>query len=170
MYSLMPDSVTHSTTSAAPLRLPKLLLAEMITHALERDPEECCGLLFGRGDTATRLRRVRNVHEDRTSRYNMDPLDIDEARREADGSGENFVAIYHSHTYSQGYPSDSDVRTAVESGWTDPYYILVSLVEKTRPVVRAYRISSDGEVTEQFIHVLGAGGYTSGTTRPQVVE
>ena len=156
--------------NTGPLKLPKQLLAEMITHALEQDPEVCCGLLLGRGNTATRLRRVRNAHESRVNRYNMDPLDVIEAEREADGAGEEFVAIYHSHTYSQGYPSDTDVRNAVESGWTDPFYVLVSLVEKARPVVRAYRISAGGEVAEQFIRVLGAGGYTSGTTPPEAVE
>ena len=35
--------------------------------------------------------------------------------------------------------------------WTGPIYVLVSLVEKTRPVVRAFRISDDGEVTEVVI-------------------
>ena len=156
--------------SATPLKLPKRLLAEMISHALDQDPEECCGLLLGRGDNATRLTRVRNANENPTSRYNMDPLDVLHAEQDADERGDKFVAIYHSHTYSQGYPSDTDVRSAVESGWVDLFYVLISLVEKTRPVVRAYRISGDGDVTEQFIHVLGAGGYTSGTTRPEVVD
>ena len=156
--------------SAMPLKLPKQLLAEMISHALEQDPEECCGILLGKGENATRLRRVRNANENRISRYNMDPLDVLEVERDADARGEEFVAFYHSHTYSQGYPSDTDVKNAVETGWTDPYYVLGSLVEKTRPVVRAYRISDTGEVVEQFIHVRGAGGYTSGSTRPQVVE
>ncbi|MDA1257681.1 MAG: M67 family metallopeptidase [Chloroflexi bacterium] len=156
--------------SATYLKLPKNLLAEMITHSLEQDPEECCGLLLGNGDEVSRLIRVQNVHEDRVSRFSMAPLDLLEAEREADRRGEIFVAIYHSHTYSQGYPSDTDIRNAVQSGWTDPYYVLVSLVEKTRPVVRAYRISSAGDVAEQFISVLGAGGYTSGTTRPRVNE
>ncbi len=164
------DNSDHTDMNDKPLKLPKLLLAEMITHALERDPDECCGLLLGRGNTVTRLRRIRNIHESRVNRFNMDPLDVIEAERDADGAGEKFVAIYHSHTYSQGYPSDTDIRNAVESGWLDPFYVLVSLVEKTRPVVRAYRISDDGEVAERFIRVLGAGSYTSGTTRPGLVE
>ena len=120
-------------TGNEPLKLPKQLLAEMITHALDKDPEECCGLLVGRGDSATRLRRIRNVHESLSNRFSMDPLDVIEAERDADGRGEEFVAIYHSHTYSQGYPSDTDVRNATENGWTDPFYVLISLVEKTGP-------------------------------------
>ena len=86
-----------------PLKLPKLLLAEIITHALERDPEECCGILLGRGNTVTQLRRIRNIHDSGVNRFKMDPFDVIEAERDARGAGEKFVAIYHSHTYSEGH-------------------------------------------------------------------
>jgi hypothetical protein len=76
----------------------------------------------------------------------------------------------HSHTYSQDYPTDTDVRNAVGSGWLDLFYVLISLVENTRPIVTAYRMSDDGEAAEWFIGVLGAGNYTSGTTPPGLVE
>jgi hypothetical protein len=46
------------------------------------------------------------------------------------------------------------VRNAIETGWLDPYYILVSLVEKTRPVMRAYRIDEKGVVVEEFIKAV----------------
>jgi hypothetical protein len=52
----------------------------------------------------------------------------------------------------------------------DLFYVLIPLVEKTRPVVRAYRISDDGEVAERFIGVFGGGSYTSGTTSPGLME
>ena len=61
------------------------------------------------------------------------------------------LAIYHSHTHSQAYPSVTDIENAINSGWTDPKYILVSLVEKTRPIIRAYNISSDKVVNEIII-------------------
>ena len=137
------------------LKIPRRLLAEMIAHALEDDPEECCGLLLGRGGNAKSARRMRNAHKNKISRYTMDPMELMEAQREADERGEEFVAIYHSHTFTQGYPSETDVNNAVESGWTDPYYVLVSLVEKTRPVVRGYRISERGEVEEVVIRTDG---------------
>jgi len=147
-----------------------LLLAEIITHALEREPEECCGLLLWRGNTGRQLTRIRNIPESRVNRFKTAPLDVIEAERDADGAGEEFVVISDSYTYSQGYPSDTDVRNAVESGWKDLFYVLISLVEKTRPVVRAYRISDDGEVAERFIGVFGASSYTSGTTPSGFME
>jgi [CysO sulfur-carrier protein]-S-L-cysteine hydrolase len=133
------------------ITVPRKQIAEMIAHALEQDPEECCGFLLGTGDTVSRSRPVANVHDNKISRYTMDPVDIARIEREADEQGLELVAIYHSHTYTQGYPSKTDVNNAVESGWLGPYYVLVSLVEKTRPVVRAYRIRQDGTVTEAVI-------------------
>ncbi|MBI2965345.1 MAG: M67 family metallopeptidase [Chloroflexi bacterium] len=133
------------------LTIPKMLIAEMITHALEKDPEECCGLVLGKDGRGTVTRRVSNSHENKVSRYTMEPLEVMKVEREADGRGEGLLAIYHSHTYTQAYPSETDIRSAIETGWLDPNYILVSLVEKTRPVMRAYRIDENGSVREVFI-------------------
>ncbi len=123
----------------------------MIVHALDTDPEECCGLLLGKNGTVTANRRVTNAHENKVSRYTMDPLEVMKVEREADALGEDLVAIYHSHTYTQGYPSETDVRSAVESGWAERHYVLISLVEKTRPVLRAFWITDEGEVSEVFV-------------------
>lgn len=128
-------------------RITKSLIAQMITHALETDPEECCGLLIGR-DGAARLYPMRNVHPRPARRYEMSPLELMEAEQDAESRGERIVAIYHSHTFTQAYPSQTDANNAVQSGWTDPVYVLVSLAEKSRPVVRAFNISDDGTITE----------------------
>jgi proteasome lid subunit RPN8/RPN11 len=136
------------------LEIPKTLIAEMITHALEKDPEECCGLVLGKDRRATATRRVTNSHENRVSRYTMDPLEVMKVERDSDARGETLLAIYHSHTYTQAHPSETDINNAIDTGWLDPYYVLVSLVEKTRPVVRAYRIDEQGGVHEVFIRAV----------------
>ena len=126
-------------------------MAELITHALEDDPNECCGLILGQNNSATAVRRVTNNDVNKLNRYTMDPLEVMKVEREADALAQELIAIYHSHTYTQAYPSETDIRRAVESGWADRIYILVSLVEKSRPVVRAFWISQSGEVFERFI-------------------
>jgi len=138
-----------------PITVPRAQIAEMIAHALEADPEECCGILLGEGSVVTRSRRVTNVHDERTTRYTMDPLELVNAEREAEGRDEEFVAFYHSHPSSQAHPSETDIDNVVESEWTDPCYVLVSLAEKTRPVVRAFRISADRQVEEVLIETGG---------------
>ena len=128
--------------------IPKRVLASVISHALESDPEECCGVLLGDDDGAEEARRLENVHAQPIRRYEMPPMDLMRVESEAEARGRKIVAIYHSHTHTQAYPSQTDVTNAVESWWTEPYYVLISLVEKTRPIVRAYRISEDATVTE----------------------
>ena len=142
-----------------PFLIPKTVLASMISHALEADPEECCGVLIGDDDKAEQARRIRNAHSEPIRRYEMPPMDLMRAESEAEAKGRKIVAIYHSHTHTQAYPSQTDVNNAVQSWWTEPYYVLISLVEKTRPIVRAFRISDDASVTE--IPIATDGSRTS---------
>ena len=137
-------------------KIDRKVIGQMILHALEEDPQECCGVLLGSGDDeATEFVRISNVAEDKERRYSMDPLEQSAAEQRADADGRSITGIFHSHTFSQAYPSTTDVRNAVNSMWTTPVYVLVSLVEKTRPVVRAFRISDDGAVTEIVVTTDG---------------
>ena len=135
-----------------PITIRGAQIAEIIAHALEADPEECCGILLGNDGVVASSRRVANVHDERATRYTMDPLELVHAEREAESRGEEFVAFYHSHPHSPARPSETDIDNAVESEWTDPYYVVVSLAEKTRPVVRAFQIAGDRQVREAFIN------------------
>ena len=137
-------------------KIDRKVIGQMILHALEEDPQECCGVLLGSGDDeATEFVRISNVAEDKERRYSMDPLEQSAAEQRADADGRSITGIFHSHTFAQAYPSTTDVRNAVNSMWTTPVYVLVSLVEKTRPVVRAFRISDDGAVTEVVVTTDG---------------
>ena len=126
-------------------------MAELITHALEDDPNECCGLLLGKGDDADELHRMSNVNKKPISRYTMQPGELVEAQEKAKKSDREFIAIYHSHTFTQGYPSLTDVKNAVKVSSISTRHVIVSLVEKTRPVIRAFAINEDSEVTELVI-------------------
>ncbi len=123
----------------------------MIAHALEEDPNECCGILSGpAGDGAiARLYRVTNTAHS-PYRYLMEPQEQLNAMLDSDRNGWDILAFYHSHTHSPAYPSPTDVRMAQESGWLGPdiRYILVSLEDKANPSVRTFNIGEDGEVTE----------------------
>ena len=44
--------------------------------------------------------------------------------------------IYHSHTKSDAYPSQTDVNEAV--AWPEPVYFIVSLKDEDNPVVKGY--------------------------------
>ena len=117
-----------------------------MSHALEDDPDECCGILAGRDSKVSKLYRMTNVDHS-PYRYNMDPKELYNIYNEIDNDGLEIVGIYHSHTHSEAYPSDTDVRLVT---WPDASYILVSLMNKKNPEVRAFRIV-DGNITEEEI-------------------
>jgi len=126
------------------LTLPQAFIDEMIAHALEDAPNECCGIIAGQDGRAVKLFRAQNA-EASPYRYNVDPKDLFRIHRECDENGWEFIVIYHSHTASEAYPSATDVRLAF---WPETYYVLVSLIDRESPIVRAFRIE-DGHVREE---------------------
>ena len=97
-------------TSAEPLFVPGSLLHDMSAHALESQPEECCGLLTGSEEQRfLRSFRCRNVmtmkHQaepsvfprDGRQAFFMNEADYLRAQRDAEAKGEYVTAIYHSH-------------------------------------------------------------------------
>ena len=138
------------------LELDRSYVDQMVAHALEDDPNECCGILAGGDGTATKLYRMTNT-EHSPYRYNMDPIELLNVTREMDDSGWELLIIYHSHTHSPAYPSDTDVRMATwtdgNSIWPDAFYILVSLMDHQNPDVRAYSIT-DGVIIEEELRVV----------------
>ena len=121
---------------------------EMVAHALEDDPNECCGILAGKDGEVLKLHRMTNV-EASPYRYRMDPKELLKVYREIDDGGSDIIAIYHSHTHSEAYPSATDVRLAT---WPEARYILVSLLDKKNPPIRAFHIEN-GAVTEEEIRI-----------------
>ncbi len=128
------------------MKLEQNFIDEMIAHAKEDAPNECCGIIAGEDGRAVKLFRARNS-EASPYRYSVDSSDLFRVYREAEANDWSFLAIYHSHTASEAYPSPTDVRLAF---WPESYYILVSLEDAENPVVRAFRILY-GEVSEEKI-------------------
>ncbi len=50
--------------------------------------------------------------------------------------GGELLAIYHSHTKSAAYPSQTDVNQAVT--WPEAIYLIVSLADEDAPDVKGY--------------------------------
>lgn len=138
------------------MEIAKQYVDEMVSHALEDNPDECCGILAGPDDKVVKLYRMTNT-ERSPYRYSMDPKEQISVNREMDDNGWELLAIYHSHTHSAAYPSSTDVRLATwpdgTSIWPDAHYILVSLEDYDNPLVRAFRIT-DGSVTEEELRVI----------------
>jgi proteasome lid subunit RPN8/RPN11 len=132
------------------LRIDKRFADEMVAHSMEEDPNECCGILSGTDGTVQELYRITNTTKSPYT-YQMDPQEHLNADLDTERKGMEFVAFYHSHTHSPAYPSDTDVRMALQSGYLEVHYVLVSLKNKAETYIRAYRIDELGNITEDQI-------------------
>ena len=127
------------------MRIPRPIYDEMLEHAREEAPNECCGILGGRDGEATTLYRATNA-EGSPLRYTLDPNDLFRITfREIPERNEDMLAIYHSHTASPAYPSQTDINLAT---YPDSVYLILSLAppEGEEPL-RGFRIH-DGDVSE----------------------
>ncbi len=122
------------------------MLDEIVAHARQEWPRECCGLIAGINGEAKELRRIANT-DPGTTFYLMDPKELFRAYRDFDDSGWDIHVIYHSHPVSVAYPSKTDISLAA---WPDAYYLICSLEMKETPSLRAFRIIDD-VVTEATI-------------------
>lgn len=123
------------------MRITQAMLDEMVAHAREDLPNECCGLIGGSDGEARSLYRARNAFASPFS-YRVDPGDqyriIEKEMRDR---GEELVAIYHSHTKSPAYPSQTDLNEAVS--WPEQVYLIVSLADPDAPDVKAYWLKDE---------------------------
>jgi len=84
------------------MRIPRRLYDEMLEHAREEAPNECCGIIGGKDGDATTLYRATNA-EHSPLRYTLDPNDLFRITfREIPENDEEMLAIYHSHTGKSG--------------------------------------------------------------------
>jgi [CysO sulfur-carrier protein]-S-L-cysteine hydrolase len=125
------------------MRIPPEIYEGMLEHAREEAPNECCGILGGRNGDATSIYRATNA-EQSPLRYTLDPNDLFRITfREIPENDEEMLAIYHSHTASPAFPSQTDINLAT---YPDSIYLILSLTEDEEPL-RGFRID-DGEVSE----------------------
>jgi proteasome lid subunit RPN8/RPN11 len=131
------------------MRIAGSLIEEIVAHAREDAPNECCGLVAGRGGAATRVFRARNEMASPLA-YNVHSQDLLRITEEIDEAGEELAAIYHSHTKSPAEPSQTDINLA--ANWPDPVYLICSIAEADAPVVRGWHLR-DGRVAEVELEV-----------------
>jgi proteasome lid subunit RPN8/RPN11 len=124
------------------------VLDGLIRHARACLPEESCGFLVGRGDRADRFVPAENVLRSRTA-FAVEPQFLFDFFRKLRRSGEELVAIVHSHPRTPAVPSEQDVASAY---YPDCAQLIVSF-RGPAPEVRGYRIA-DGQVAEIEVHAI----------------
>lgn len=125
------------------LRLPKRFSEEIIEQARSEYPNEACGLLAGKDGEAMRIYPMRNAERSPVI-YRMEPREQLKVFNEIEDEGLELVGIYHSHTRSPAYPSNTDVDLAY---YPEVVYLIASLGEEEGPKLRGFRIV-EGRIDE----------------------
>ena len=124
---------------------------QILAHAKESDPAECCGLIGGIDQQVTSIYLLHNVAADTHVSYEAAPDDLFAAQREMRERREELLAIYHSHPRSaEPAPSETDVRLAY---YPQAVYFIIGLAG-AKPVIRAFRISEREERWEEVEYVI----------------
>lgn len=116
------------------LTLDRALVDDMIGHCVSGRPHEACGLLASEGGKVVHVFRMSNASGSPV-RYSLDPKEQFAAYKKIEEAGWDLAGVFHSHTYTEAYPSPTDVRMASE----DVPYVIVSLAQEPASV-RAFRI------------------------------
>ena len=121
------------------LTIPSSIAQDMIAHARELDPHECCGILAGIERTVSQHYRITNIlanlSESELTRFDgpklsdlqqlspeeradiafqMDSREMSKAFRDIRDKDIQLEAFYHSHTFSPARPSQTDITIALE--------------------------------------------------------
>jgi [CysO sulfur-carrier protein]-S-L-cysteine hydrolase len=130
------------------MRIPQALVDDMIDHARADNPNECCGLVSSREGGAVTVYRTTNTEASRF-RFVIDPQEQLRIYTEIEDAGLDLGAIYHSHTRSEPYPSQTDINFAKD--WPGVLWIIIGLANG-EPEVKTYEIR-DGEVLDAALEI-----------------
>jgi proteasome lid subunit RPN8/RPN11 len=129
------------------MKLSRPLYDEMIEHARAEAPNECCGMVATSNGEAVKVYPAVNAAAS-PLRYEIDGAEQYRIQMDIDDAGHDLGAIYHSHTRSKPYPSQTDINLAF---YPEALYVIVGLAGE-EPEVRAFQIR-DGRVTEAELEV-----------------
>ena len=133
------------------MRIARALLDQIIDHARRDAPNECCGLVGVRDGTAVSVHPATNLAAS-PLKFEVDGPEVFRLLETIEeDEGGDLGAIYHSHTRTEPYPSQTDMNFAVN--WPGTEWLIVGLLPGSdEATVRSYLIE-DGEVREVPVEV-----------------
>jgi len=123
------------------VRISQAFLDRLVAQSRGEAPNECCGMIATQDGRAVEIHPARNVAAS-PLKYEMDGMEQYRIQTAIEDAGRDLGGIYHSHTRSEPYPSQTDINLAF---YPEAVYVIVG-VEHEQPDVRAFRIV-DGEVS-----------------------
>jgi proteasome lid subunit RPN8/RPN11 len=132
------------------VRIEAALLERILAHARRDFPNECCGVVAVRDGRAVAVYEATNVQAS-PLRFQVDPLEVLRIDNAIEAEGNTLGAIYHSHTRSEPYPSQTDIGFA--ESWPGVEWLIVGLRRDEDPTIRSYFIDQAGAVEEVEVQV-----------------
>jgi [CysO sulfur-carrier protein]-S-L-cysteine hydrolase len=135
------------------MKISSELLDELIAHAKDEAPNECCGVVaVDELDPSPRAAKVHRAENMAASplKFEVDGKELLGLIEAIEGDGQELGAIYHSHTRTAPKPSQTDINFAVN--WPGVEWIIVGLADGQAPEVRSYLIEN-GQVREVALEV-----------------
>ncbi|MDP9300996.1 MAG: M67 family metallopeptidase [Actinomycetota bacterium] len=129
--------------------LDGVLFKEIVEQALREYPNECCGLVAAEAGIPVKVFLMTNADASPAT-YRLDGREQLKVFDELDEHGWDLWSIYHSHTHSEAYPSETDTRLAF---YPEARYMVVSLADRTDPIARSFWIR-DGLITEEELSIV----------------
>lgn len=122
------------------MRIAEDLVAQMVAHAREDAPNECCGVIAVRDGSPREAVTVHRAENTAASplRFEIDGMEVLRLIDEIEGEGLEMGAIYHSHTRTAPYPSQTDINFA--AGWPGVEWVIIGVADPDEPEVRSYLI------------------------------
>ena len=130
------------------LELDRGFFDEMVDHGIAGFPNEACGLLAGKEGRPVKFFAMSNQDASPVS-YRLDPTEQLRVFTELEDEGWDLLGIFHTHTHSEAYPSETDLKQAF---YPEATYLVMSLSDRANPVLRGFTMQ-DGEVSEREVRV-----------------
>lgn len=124
--------------------LPDEVRSALATDAARRAPEECCGVLLGRGDAVTRYVPLRNAAPERRHGFAFDDAEWLRTAREADAQALEVLGIAHSHVDTDAAPSPTDLAFGDATRWM----LIVPVIAGAPGAPRAWQRHASGSWRE----------------------
>lgn len=126
---------------------------KILDHARNGLPNEACGLIGGVIEKKIKVVKevylLRNVDESK-EHFSMNPAEQLKAVKDLRAKGYLLFGNFHSHPESPSRPSEEDKRLAYDP---EASYLILSLLERDKPVLKAFNIIG-GTVSEEQIELV----------------
>ena len=138
------------------LYLEKKDYEKILAHAVAGLPNEACGLIAGTVDGDKKY--VKEVYlltnvDASNEHFSMDPKEQFAAVKDARAKHLEMLGNFHSHPESPSRPSEEDKRLAYDSRAN---YLILSLEDRAHPVLNAFLIGENKNVTKNPIEIVEA--------------